>query len=363
MPELSVVMPVYNTGSILKYSIAKILEQSYSDFELILVDDGSTDGSGLVCDTFAEQDNRVSVIHKVNGGAGSARNAGIEKATGRYIIFPDADDFCKPEMFQTMMDAIHRDDYDLVICSYENVKVEKDGSCSDIQAQKLFDSVADTPEAARELWFKLRKINISLLNTPWNKIYKKSIIDQYHIRFPDIKRAQDAVFNLYYYDRISSVKVIGKSLYQYNANDTVKTGKKFPKDVYECFLQLDKTMVDIISKWGMYYGEYKTLCDNHLMGIIDECVNLCTNPVWNLSTKEKYIYLHDFCANDYLQGKLETYEGNVYEIEDLISPVKKCNPKQILFVLKKRRIVESFKNSFLGNCLRKVYHFDRLLFK
>lgn len=354
MPELSVVVPVYNTGRILKYSIAEILGQSYSDFELILVDDGSTDGSGSICDAFADRDHRISVIHKSNGGAGSARNAGIEKASGTFIIFPDADDFCKPDMFRMMMRTAHKGDVDLVICSYENVKVDGEGNRSDIQTQKLFDVAADSPEAARELWFKLRRINISLLNTPWNKIYKKSIIDQYRIRFPDIRRAQDAVFNLYYYDHISSVTVIGDSLYQYNANDAVRTGKKFPKDAYKCFIEYNRVMEQIINGWGMYDGEYKALCDNNLLGNIDSCVELCNNPVWNLTSREKIEYLNHLMSDQYLRDRLIHYSGDVPEIEDIVTPLIEGNAKRVLNMLNRRSRIDRIRRSVLGKGMRKL---------
>ena len=99
-PKISVIIPVYNTGGILGQTINSVLNQTFRDFELILVDDGSTDGSGEVCDSFAQQDPRVVVIHKKNGGVSSARNLGLENANGDYIGFIDGDDIIEKEMFQ-----------------------------------------------------------------------------------------------------------------------------------------------------------------------------------------------------------------------------------------------------------------------
>lgn len=354
MPELSVVVPVYNAGNALKYSIKSILNQTYKDFELIIVDDGSTDESGKICDNLAEKDARIRVIHKQNCGAGSARNVGIIESAGRYITFPDADDICKPTMFGTMIEKMRKTDADVIMCSYENVVIDEEGNIRNKEPQDIFNAAVFSKQEARELWFRIRAKNISILNTPWNKIYKREIIINNKILFPDIRRAQDAIFNLYYYDRINSAVMINEPLYCYRINNDTLVGKKFPKDVYECFLLFDKTMVDIISNWDMYYGKYKSLCDNHLLGVVDNCVNLCNNPVWNLSKQEKIKYLNNLCTNEYLQDMIKKYEGNVREIEDLIVPLKKKKARQILKVLNYRKKVDVLKRSCLGIALRKV---------
>lgn len=359
MPKLSIIVPVYNNGVLLKYSIESVQKQKYQDYELLLIDDGSNDGTEVFCDEIAKRDSRIRVIHKKNGGAGAARNTGIKESKGEYITFFDADDFYKPEMLQNMMKAIESNKSDLVICSYENVKVDNRGTCFEISPQYLGDYVTYTKQETRKLWFEIRKINISLLNTPWNKIYRRDIIEKYNIQYPNLRRAQDAVFNLYYYDRISTVCVLGQCLYQYNANDLIKTGKKFPKDVYKCFMEYNKVMEEIVTGWGMYEGEYKTLCDNNLLGNIDNCVELCDNPVWNLSKREQLQYLQGIVEDTYLNQRLYQYTGNVSEIEDIIKPVLDKNPKGILKTLKKRKVVENLKESYIGDIVRKIKHFRR----
>ena len=96
MPELSIIVPVYNVALYLNRCVDSILNQTYSDFELLLIDDGSTDISGVICDEYAVSDNRVKVIHKDNGGVSSARNVGINNSQGKYIMFCDSDDFVHP---------------------------------------------------------------------------------------------------------------------------------------------------------------------------------------------------------------------------------------------------------------------------
>lgn len=99
MPEISIIVPVYKVEKYLDTCVRSILAQTFTDFELILVDDGSPDGCGALCDAYAKEDPRVSVLHKKNGGLSSARNVGIEAAGGKYIGFVDSDDYIAPDMY------------------------------------------------------------------------------------------------------------------------------------------------------------------------------------------------------------------------------------------------------------------------
>ena len=354
MVELSIIVPVYNAGALLEKCAGTILKQTYTDFELILVNDGSSDDSGKICDSLAQQDNRVIVVHKENGGAGSARNAGLAQAQGKYVAFPDADDFCKENMYQVMMECMHHDEIDLLLCSYESGKIDSDGQFKLEQTQNLFNESALAVESAREIWFKIRRLNISLLNTPWNKIYRKDIIDKFHLRFPNERRAQDAIFNIRYYNHIKSIRVIDCPLYQYNTNDVQKKGKKFPKDVYKCFFAFDQLMKETVQEWGMYTGAYKRLCDNHFLGVLDNCVEMCNNPIWGLSQLGKIEYLNEIINEPYTQKALMDYEGNVYELEDIIQPILDKDAKLVLKTLSKRAKKEKLRASFVGKLYRRI---------
>ena len=128
MVKLSVIVPVYNAEAYLDVCIRSILGQTYADLELILVDDGSPDRSGTMCDAWAKQDNRIRVIHKDNGGVCSARNAGLDAAKGEYIAFVDSDDWIEPNMYETMMEKVHVYGCDVVLC--DCVKDTPGGCCS-----------------------------------------------------------------------------------------------------------------------------------------------------------------------------------------------------------------------------------------
>lgn len=117
-PEISIIVPVYNVENYLEKCIDSILNQTFKNFELILVDDGSTDRSGEICDKYKSLDNRISVIHKVNGGLSDARNAGIEVAIGNYIGFVDSDDYIHPQMYEILYNNIIKYNADIAMCDY-----------------------------------------------------------------------------------------------------------------------------------------------------------------------------------------------------------------------------------------------------
>ena len=140
MPEFSIIVPVYNVEDYLPRCINSIINQTYTDFELILVDDGSTDDCSMICDEYAEKDNRIKVIHKENGGVATARNIGIESATGRYITFCDSDDYYKKELLETVYSNLKENDVDLLSYNYDVLHSTgiKRGSNVDIGIYSIF---------------------------------------------------------------------------------------------------------------------------------------------------------------------------------------------------------------------------------
>ena len=118
MDKISVIVPVYNVEKYLDKCVESIVNQTYKNLEIILVDDGSTDSCPEICDEWAKKDNRIKVIHKPNGGLSSARNAGMDSMTGSYIQFVDSDDYIKSNMIEVMYGNIIKGDYDVCVCNY-----------------------------------------------------------------------------------------------------------------------------------------------------------------------------------------------------------------------------------------------------
>jgi glycosyltransferase involved in cell wall biosynthesis len=178
MPKVSIIIPVYNTEQYLSHCLDCILNQSFSDFELLLVDDGSTDESGKICDAYAEKDNRIRVFHKENGGVSSARNLGIDNANGDWMCFVDSDDELIPNGLQVMVDGIS-DEISMVMGGYH--VYDNEGSL--IYSIKVNNSCLINPErAAKEM---LAPSDYRYQGYIWGKLLRRSEAIQHKIRFSE----------------------------------------------------------------------------------------------------------------------------------------------------------------------------------
>ena len=205
-PKISVIVPVYNTEKYLRRCIDSILSQTFTDFELLLIDDGSKDSSGAICDEYAAKDNRVRVFHKENGGVSSARNLGLDNATGEWIAFVDSDDYVLPSYLATYVE-ISSENVDLCI-----VGIIPDYSISsDYKITKTsFDYRGDVKDAM------LLLNDCQMTGVLFNKLLKKSIIEEYKIRLNEsFKFKEDEEFLFRYMTNIKTVIATIKETYIY----------------------------------------------------------------------------------------------------------------------------------------------------
>lgn len=180
MCEISIIVPVYNVEKYLHKCVDSILAQTFADFELILVDDGSPDGSGCICDEYVEKDNRVKVIHKKNGGLSDARNAGLDIAQGNYIGFVDSDDYVANDMYEVLYTNIIREQADLSICGIYDVYegknlIEKDNKYLVLNQDELL-----------KLIFEGNLISVHAVN----KLYAREIFQE--LRYPKERYHEDS---------------------------------------------------------------------------------------------------------------------------------------------------------------------------
>lgn len=180
---ISVIIPIYNVSKYLGRCIESVLNQTYTDIEIILVDDGSTDGSGKICDEYSDKDSRVSVIHKENGGLSDARNCGIMSAQGSYICFVDSDDFIHPHMIQRLKEVADETNADITICGFhwiEEDDINEAINDTNLSGHQVF--VGDN--IIRQLWDNNLETVVA-----WNKLYKRGIFK--NIRYPIGKIHED----------------------------------------------------------------------------------------------------------------------------------------------------------------------------
>jgi glycosyltransferase involved in cell wall biosynthesis len=181
-PLISVIVPVYKVEDYLDRCVQSILSQTYRNLEILLVDDGSPDGCGAMCDAFAKQDDRVKVIHKPNGGLSDARNVAIDVVKGEYLGFVDSDDFIHPKMYESLLNAIRESNASISACFYRSFKPGEDCFSSDEQPE----TVVFGQKEALEHFYSFNCVNFTLV---WNKLYEKSLFEG--IRYPKGKTRED----------------------------------------------------------------------------------------------------------------------------------------------------------------------------
>ena len=191
-PTVSIIVPVYNAEKFLNRCVDSILGQEYRDFELILVDDGSRDMSGSICDAYAKTDERVVVIHKENSGVSDTRNQGIERAKGTYLQFVDSDDWLTPDATKLMVRAAEEHGCDMVISDFYRVVGDMVSRKGDIES----DCVIDREEFASFMMENPADFYYGVL---WNKLYRRDIVEEHKLRMDtDISWCEDFMFNLEY---------------------------------------------------------------------------------------------------------------------------------------------------------------------
>ena len=202
-PSISVIVPVYNCERYIQACLQSLLAQTLQNFELIVVDDASTDRSGEICATMATTDSRIRLVQlQENSGAGMARNRGMETATGRFLTFVDGDDVVEPEYLKTLYAQAILHNADVVSGGSQEYRLQKDGSYLLYDLVRLTDSVWIMPENV------LLRIEAMLENrtnvASWGKLYRRDLIEKYQLHFDDMPNFEDCLFNflcLYYAKR------------------------------------------------------------------------------------------------------------------------------------------------------------------
>lgn len=253
---LSIIVPIYNAEKYIEKCIESILSQTYSDFELILVDDGSTDSSAQICDNY-KSDERVKVIHKSNGGATSARKAGIAVALGEYIGFVDADDWIESDMYERLMCEAETHSADIVSCGYFLDKGDSRTVIQGIDEKKVVKSASEQQDFFRGIlskgfeWTKNRNIPPSVCN----KVFRKSLLENAYVRIDErIIWDEDTVTVLSTALNSKCIVLIPDALYHYRQNMTSISHKKNR---------------EVLQNYVYTFNELRRISDEH-GGILDD---------------------------------------------------------------------------------------------
>ncbi len=245
MPLISIIVPVYNVEKYLPKCLESIIAQTFSDFEAILVNDGSTDNSGNICDSYAKKDKRFVVIHKENGGQSSARNAALRVVKGKYIGFVDSDDYIAPDMYSFLYKSIVEYNSDISVCSF--YKVDKNGQ---IQKNKPAGTIKhmDKEEATRTLFGREH-----FENYIWDKLYKSTLFDD--ILFPENQLYEDIAIMYRLFDKCKSIVYLSEPKYYYVHRQGSSVNCKFNLSKLKFVEESQKIIEFSRSKGGIYDKE------------------------------------------------------------------------------------------------------------
>lgn len=238
IPKVSIIVPIYNTEKYLEKCINSILKQSFDDFELLLVDDGSTDNSGKMCDVYASMDKRIITFHKENGGVSSARNVGLKHAKGEWITFVDSDD----EITIDYLECLYATDgVDLVVAGSRL----PDGTTLMYDCKSVTE-ILDVGNHPAYLDTQLCKSYFRIISS---KLFKKSIVYKNNLQFNSkLRLAEDSCFIFQYLQYVKSIRFIPYSIYFYNMNDEEQF-RKYPLNPLQ-YRMHTLYLLDVINKLG-----------------------------------------------------------------------------------------------------------------
>lgn len=289
---VSIIVGIYNVLKFIDRGVGCVLAQTYGDFELLLVDDGSTDGSLQRCQEWASRDNRIRVLHQENHGLGSARNLGLENAKGEYICFFDVDDEMKSGLLDYCVEQMDRLRIDLLVFSYNNID-EKSGVVTPVRFTDI--EIASNDE--------LRKVFVDefVLKTngfAWNKCYRKSFLDRYALRFENQRIQQDEVFNLMVYEHLEKAYLSSEVLHNYYVYETGNTRSRFIADRFEIYKSVRMHFERLRYFWHLEDQRLDDYLDGRFYGNVLSCLLFNLNhPKCPWSDSEKRSELRRLMAD------------------------------------------------------------------
>lgn len=261
---ITIIVPVYNAEEYLDSCLGSIIHQTYKNIEVIIINDGSTDRSGAICDAYAQKDCRIRVIHNSNHGVSYSRNCGLDIANGEYIAFVDSDDTVDCQYIECMVQSLYKRKLDLVVCEF-----------NDIYGHRLIH---------RKLQGKLYKnftkdycILDPFMKTPWGKLYNNKLIKSHEIYFDEnMHNGEDQVFNYQYYKYTETYQFVKKPLYNYFHRENHSLSQKRKMDNYNNMLYLIQKEIEFLLFRNI--GKKNELICDQCVWALDQFIHLDDRP-------------------------------------------------------------------------------------
>lgn len=295
MRKISIIVPVYNTEKYIGRCIESIQNQTYTNLEIILVDDGSKDDSLTICQKYAEKDSRIKVLHtKKNFGVSNARNMGIERSTGEYIGFIDSDDYIEKTMYETLVR--YSDNRVLPICTYNMVDENK----TILDQKEIGDTVGEID--VKDFFLLCENI---LLNSPVNKLYESTIVKKNNIRFDvNLSLGEDFLFVMQYIEYIEKFYIIDVPLYNYMTIKRESLSQLYRNNFYEIQRRIIQRIKELLERDQTVFNEYRNKFYTFSLDLYVQALN---NTEISKESLQKKIKRNNEILSDYLYEECLKY--------------------------------------------------------
>lgn len=301
-PIISIIIPIYNTQKYLSRCIGSVLEQTYQDFELILVDDGSTDNSLELCRKWSKIDQRIVLISQENGGVSKARNAGLDAAKGKYITFIDSDDWVSSDYLAILSETMEKNDAQLVVGSYKAMYTRlRKLSLSKLPTKKI--NIADNEEVRSTL------LSVHFC-APWAKLFLNEIIQNSNLRFPlNIRSGEDTIFVRNYLSKCARIYTVSNVIYYYNRMNELAATTKYYAEIFDWDSLLLLELENLLHNWNIK-EEYskKILSEETTFYFVERCLNVVIHHHKSKNKSEGIVKIRhglevfgDYISVDYIQ--------------------------------------------------------------
>ncbi|MGM9844541.1 MAG: glycosyltransferase family 2 protein [Muribaculaceae bacterium] len=346
--RFSLVICVYNVARFIEKSLTDVLRQGFH--EIIIVDDGSTDGiTPAICDRFAASDSRINVIHKPNGGLGSARNAGIEAATGDYITFYDVDDIIHDNAIATISLLLGKKSVDILMFGYNEIN-----PALNVSTPFSFSDMTLTGDDIRENF--VEHLSGMRFNNgfAWNKVYRLSFLNDHNLRFGNQAIQQDMPFNLRAYRHARSICLCSNILYDYYVYNTGNNRSRFIADRLAIYRSIYKEFRDLLNEWNITDSRIETyICRKFLNDVVSTLTYDLFHKDCPMNCNEKREYISEvLCSEDVKQASksLSSYGYKYTDSQErrYFQAIAKCDTGAFL---RARRLNE------IRNYFSRIYHF------
>ncbi len=352
---VSIIVPVYNAEKFLKRCIESILRQSYKNIEVILINDGSTDKSGEICDYYSSKDKRVKVIHQKNSGPSVTRNKGIDIAKGKYIQFVDSDDYVEYNMTELLINEM-KNNIDIVLCGYRKLHKNDKGKLI-IKNSNTYKKINISKDEFMNMFGKLFKDYY--INYIWNKLYITDIIKRNNIYFDDrIGWGEDLIFNLSYLNYCNKFTIIENLLYNYIQYNNNSITSSFNDKLYNNQKSMYNAVRSFLKMNNAYFGENKNIVEIKYTTSIVGCLYHLFHPGSNYSSDEIKKRINEIINDDMIIRNIEyfNYGGIQNKIIGKLIEIKSVNLIVCFFKIKK--FIEN-KMKYLFIFLKKINNYTK----